>query len=159
LDALECGSPERREALGNLVLERVYRGAVAEFCLTRLLAEQREDVGALAKIVGSITGNEDITDEANIAAFEAAVGLPDAVAPWPADERCVCGKSLKPAIFCCDPARPIDLAAVVDQLEPGFRLNTDCCHQAFEGFRCDACGRVYSWSKGVVPTVLNEQLM
>jgi hypothetical protein len=141
------------DALGSWVLEFLHRGAAAEFCLTRLLAEDAEGASILPRIVAAVTGSPDIGDPANVAAFEEAVGLPDSILPWPLDERCECGRSLSAAIYCCDPAQLIDLREHHRDLGPDFELARACCGDSMRGFRCDACGRLYSWLAGVAPSL------
>jgi hypothetical protein len=140
-----------------MVLELLCRGAAAEFCLTRLLSDEAEAKAVLPKIVAAVTGSGDLNDPANVAAFVSAVGVPDTVLPWPIDEQCICGKGLGPAIFCCDPAKPFSMGDRTAELIPGFVLVRPCCDQHFEGFRCDACGKVYSWSKGTVDTLRGQR--
>jgi len=73
--------------------------------------------------------------------------------PWPLDERCVCGRSLVSSMYCCDPQNPIELGYVRSKLGPGVVLQRACCGAQFEGFSCEACGRVYVWRLGTVATV------
>ena len=139
--------------IGEWVFDHLLLGARLEFLIRKIITDNREGEDMLHKIVGAVTGSEDLEDEANLAAFEAMVGLPDYVLHWPLDERCACGQSLQPAIYCCNPETPFDMSEYVGSFGPEFSLRRPCCGQEFHGFRCDACGRVYSWMKGVVESV------
>jgi len=83
----------------------------------------------------------------------AAAGKPESILPWPEDLQCACGVSLKPAIHCCDPNELIDIDRFKNQLGPDFLLKPPCCGDPLSGFRCDECGRVYTWVIGTVKTV------
>jgi hypothetical protein len=103
-------------------MENLSRGAVAEFCLGRLLWEMEE--------------------------ASAVAPLPAGVLPWPSDEVCLCGRSLAPAMYCCDQTAPFSMKLYPD-VGPEFSLMRPCCGQLLRGFQCDACSRVFSWEAGV----------
>jgi hypothetical protein len=162
--------------LVQLMYDNELRGAAAEFCYVRLMSDQFEMAGwfknMTAAITGNpditgwfknmtaaITGNPDITDLDNLAKMSAIIGMPDTILPWPEDLQCFCGKSLKKAIYCCDPDKPIDIDEFKDQLDRDFIFSSPCCGEIYEGFRCDACSRVYSWRQGIVGTLTGYSRM
>ncbi len=138
--------------LSEYVYHNTLRGVAAEFCYVRLISDQFGMAGWFKNMTAAITGNPDITDLDNLAKMSAIIGMPDTILPWPEDLQCFCGKSLKPAIYCCDPDKPINMDNFKDQLDRDFILSSPCCGESFEGFRCDACSRIYSWRQGVVGT-------
>lgn len=145
---------ERREELfSELIGHHLACGVQIEFCVAHLLEDHDHEKGFFARIVEAVTGNNNLDDASNLATFGAAVGNPDSIHPWPLDLHCICGKSLGPAIFCCDPETPIAPESFSDSLTESFRLQRSCCGQEFQGFRCDACARVYSWTSGIVDSV------
>lgn len=146
-----------REELGSVVYGLLHTGACIEFLYTRLASERREEVGLLARLVQKVTGRADTSSVETAKALAEALGLPDEIHPWPRDRRCSCGRSLDPFIFCCKPEAPFDIGPYVPQLAPGFVLERPCCGDRYEGFRCDACGRVSAWAQGVVDTHLEAE--
>lgn len=146
-----------REELLRLLYTAAQVGARTEFLYTRFAAEHREGVGMIERLVQKVTGRSDVTSPETLRALTDAVGLPDEIHPWPRDRRCLCGKSLDPYIFCCKPEAPFDIGPYVPQLAPGFVLERPCCGDRYEGFRCDACGRVSAWAQGVVDTHLEAE--
>ena len=101
----------------------------------------------------TVAANPD-TGGAGDQAKSSAIGvIPGSILPWPEDQQCACGVSLKPAIHCCDPNELMDMAEFKDQLGPDFLLVPPCCGDPLDGFRCDECGSVYTWVIGTVETV------
>lgn len=100
----------------------------------------------------TVTGNPDTEGAGDQAKSSAIAGMPGSILPWPEDQQCACGVSLKPAIHCCDPNELMDMAEFKDQLGPEFLLIPPCCGDPLDGFRCDECGSVYTWIIGVVDT-------
>ena len=147
------------ENLADRMLDNTLRGAAAEFCYVRLMSDQFEMAGWFKNMTAAITGNPDITDLDNLAKMSAIIGMPDTILPWPEDLQCFCGKSLKKAIYCCDPDKPIDMDEFKDQLDRDFIFSSPCCGEIYEGFRCDACSRVYSWRQGIVGTLTGYSRM
>jgi hypothetical protein len=123
------------------------------------MSDQFEMAGWFKNMTAAITGNPDITDLDNLAKMSAIIGMPDTILPWPEDLQCFCGKSLKKAIYCCDPDKPIDIDEFKDQLDRDFIFSSPCCGEIYEGFRCDACSRVYSWRQGIVGTLTGYSRM
>lgn len=146
-----------REELLVLLYYTLQIGARIEFLYTRFASEHREGVGMIERLVQKVTGRSDVTSPETLRALTDAVGLPDEIHPWPRDRRCLCGRSLDPYIFCCKPEAPFDIGPYVPQLAPGFVLERPCCGDRYEGFRCDACGRVSAWAQGVVDTHLEAE--
>jgi hypothetical protein len=147
------------DELAARMYENALRGVAAEFCYVRLMSDQFEMAGWFKNMTAAITGNPDITNLDNLAKMSAIIGVPDTILPWPEDLQCFCGKSLKKAIYCCDPDKPIDMDEFKDQLDRDFIFSSPCCGEIFEGFRCDACSRVYSWRQGVVGTLTGYSRM
>jgi hypothetical protein len=148
-----------KDELFEYVYHNTLRGAAAEFCYVRLMSDQFEMAGWFKNMTAAITGNPDITDHDNLAKMSAIIGMPDNILPWPEDLQCFCGKSLKKAIYCCDPDKPINTSEFKDQLDRDFIFASPCCGEIFEGFRCDACSRVYSWRQGIVGTLTGYSRM
>lgn len=69
----------------------------------------------------------------------------DQVLPWPSDFKCQCGEDMHKNSFCiCGYDFPNLNQEVVTRI-PVQKLKCPRCGDVNEGFRCDTCGRVYSW--------------
>lgn len=128
------------DGLDDVVVQRVLFGAVLEAALVRLVAEAHEGKAFVADVLAKHGNPEERMIEAG------HVPLPADAHPWPVDENCMCGLSLEQFMFCCDGRQPIVLAEAAAML-PGTAMKRPCCGATFQGFRCDACGRLYTWHR------------
>lgn len=71
--------------------------------------------------------------------------------PWPLSHVCRCGADLRRYIFGTDPERLFDLDAVDEAALAGRKFVDPETGADWSGFVCDACGRVHSWSLGILP--------
>lgn len=78
-------------------------------------------------------------------------GMPRDPRPWPLDFRCVCGQSLDPYLFCCDPLHAIPRGEHLSRLDPRMLVGPcETCGAFVPGFVCDACSTPHCWSLGIV---------
>jgi len=141
------------EDLAERVFGNMLRGATAEFCYVGLMGEKVEETAGVSDIAAASPVNQDSENQDNVEKLSADLDFPTEILPWPEDLQCACGKSLKPAIHCCDPNELIDMDQVKDQLGPDFLLVPPCCGDPLDGFCCDECGSIYTWVIGTVETV------
>jgi hypothetical protein len=90
-------------------------------------------------------GSDDLAD-----VLGRAVYLLEEMLPWPLDQRCVCGEDLAKELVCC--GKRIDLGDHDRLLSEHYVLYCSECKEALSGASCEACGRVYSWKLGTVPS-------
>ncbi len=74
--------------------------------------------------------------------------LADDLNPWPADNRCKCGENIRDHVFCDCGNRFEELPDDFFRRIPTSRLTCVRCGERFPGFKCDACGLIYSWLLG-----------
>lgn len=98
-------------------------------------AKEVEMCRALESALGVLTGNPE--------------RAPSPV-PWSLDLRCVCGASLEPSLFCCDPQKKIDPALLAEINDKSLIGPCPACGDSLPGFVCDACGTPNTWTLGIV---------
>lgn len=153
--------------IAALVHHGIVYGVMLEFVCVRLVHEENDVESGLERMFDKIASGQtdlDFEDLQKIAEmadrdeidFEDprvaeffAHAVPSDALPWPLDRKCACGASLDPFIFCCDAEKPIPPESFQDRLSATFVLKRDCCGATLDGFRCDLCGRLYSWWKGI----------
>lgn len=134
------------DGVDDVVAQRVFFGAVLEAALVRLVAEEREGRAFVADVLAK-QGNP---VEQMLKAGQ--VPVPPDAHPWPVDGVCLCGLSLEQFLFCCDGRQPIALAEA-NAMPQGAAMERSCCGETFHGFRCDACGRLYTWHLGAAASL------
>ncbi len=140
---------DHKEAVRQMVFTHLFHGVRVE-CLLPVLAERKRSADSLMRrLLGSV--DELAADEkATAGRLAGQLGAEGDVHPWPRDMTCQCGASLVDKRNCCDVAEPISPAALTERLSPDLLLKTDCCGATITGFRCHACDRFYTWTKGIV---------
>lgn len=135
-------------AIRAVINGAIEAGYKLEFVADHALAEQRLLEHGRRFREELANGGRSIPDIVAELGTVARELLPD-LRPWPRSRRCRCGADLRPYMFCCDPANPIDLTAWEGHLGPGFVLERECCGATLTGFTCDSCQQIYSWDLGV----------
>jgi hypothetical protein len=143
----------------EMIATNITFGMAIEYAYATLSLEKRRLNAIIAALVKEKAGIEiDEADpdfektllESNLGKM--ALETPE-VYPWPRDEICRCGHSLKPFVFCCNPHEPFSISELVESFGVDHVLHRQCCGAELPGFACDLCGRVYTWQKGLVDSV------
>jgi hypothetical protein len=140
---------DHEEAIRQMVFTHLFHGVRVE-CLLPVLAERKRSE---AKLMGRLLGAVDALaadEKATAGRLARQLGTGGDVSPWPRDMTCRCGASLVDKRNCCGVAEPISPAALTERLSPDLLLKTDCCGATVTGFRCHACDRFYTWTRGIV---------
>ena len=98
--------------------------------------------------------NETANDELAEILGQAVYALEEML-PWPMDRRCLCGADLSKEFTCC--GKPVELAEHEPLLSRHYIIYCPVCKMSLSGASCEACGRVYTWKLGTVPTCKQER--
>ena len=143
------------QELGQILLANLLNGVRLEYLYPLLIERQRAE----EKLLRQLVDKADVADpdkEQALARLKRKLGINDAARPWPMDLKCVCGQNLAEQRICCDTDELLSPAIFPEDLTPNFMLKCASCGAALTGFRCEACARYYTWTRGTVPSVADH---
>ena len=74
--------------------------------------------------------------------------------PWPLDQKCICGETLRTVCFCIEQGAFIDVRAYELNLSDEIGVECKNCGRVMLGFTCEKCMCIYDWQVGVVERIL-----
>jgi hypothetical protein len=128
-----------------------WKAGMGEERLNRTLRFLKEDplmITIREKLTESFFSDE-VNDELADILGQAVYTLEEML-PWPKDRRCLCGAELVAECRQCGSRTDLDVHTRL--LSPRYSIYCSTCKDALSDATCPACGRVYTWKLGIVPT-------
>ncbi len=129
-------------------LSRIGSGEQRMRNFLRFLKEDPLMIDIREKLTESFFG--DATEDELVELLGQAIYRVEGMLPWPLDRRCICGEDMENKFKCC--GKRISLDEHDRHLSKHYIIYCPNCNESLAGASCEACGRVYTWKLGTMPT-------